>query len=35
MAENAGNGLEALQSSIGDVGKSCKGCHDDYRAKKK
>jgi cytochrome c556 len=31
----AGNGLDALQGAIGDVGASCKGCHDDYRAKKK
>ena len=31
----AGNGLEALQGAIGDVGASCKGCHDDYRAEKK
>lgn len=31
----AGNGLEALQGAIGDVGNSCKGCHDDFRAKKK
>lgn len=30
----AGNGLEALQAAIGDVGASCKGCHDDFRAKK-
>lgn len=31
----AGNGLEALQGAMGDVGGSCKGCHDDYRAEKK
>lgn len=31
----AGNGLEALQGAMGDVGGSCKGCHDDFRAKKK
>lgn len=35
LAANAGSGLEQLQSSIGDVGKACKGCHDDFRAKKK
>ena len=29
----AGDGLDALRGSIGDVGNSCKGCHDDYRAK--
>ncbi len=32
LAAEAGNGLEALQGAIGDVGASCKGCHDDYRA---
>jgi len=31
----AGNGLEALQGAMGDVGASCKGCHDDYRAKRR
>ncbi len=31
----AGNGLDALQGAIGDVGGSCKGCHDEYRAEKK
>jgi len=31
----AGNGLAELKSAIGDVGGSCKGCHDDFRAKKK
>ena len=31
----AGNGLAALQGAMGDVGGSCKGCHDDYRAEKK
>jgi len=35
MASVAGDGLDALKGSIGDVGKSCKGCHDDFRAKKK
>nr|MBX2836056.1 cytochrome c [Gammaproteobacteria bacterium] len=35
LAENAGNGLEALQGAMGDVGQSCKGCHDDYRAKRR
>lgn len=35
LAENAGNGLEALQGAIGDVGQACKGCHDDFRAEKK
>jgi len=31
----AGNGLDALKGAMGDVGASCKGCHDDYRAEKK
>ena len=35
LAATAGNGLNALKAGIGDVGASCKGCHDDYRAKKK
>lgn len=30
----AGNGLDALKEALGPVGKSCKGCHDDYRVKK-
>ena len=32
LAEVAGGGLDALRSKIGDVGKACKGCHDDFRA---
>ena len=35
LASEAGNGLDALRGSLGAVGKSCKGCHDEYRAKKK
>jgi cytochrome c556 len=31
----AGNGVDALKSAMGAAGKSCKGCHDDFRAKKK
>ena len=31
----AGNGLDALQGAMGDVGGSCKSCHDDFRAEKK
>lgn len=27
----AGDGLDALRGTIGAVGKSCGGCHDDYR----
>lgn len=35
LSTQAGGGLDALKSAMGDVGASCKGCHDDYRAKKK
>ena len=35
LAPVAGNGLAALQGGMGDVGASCKGCLDDFRAKKK
>lgn len=30
LNEVAGDGLDALQSKIGAVGDSCKGCHDEY-----
>ncbi|WP_298431804.1 cytochrome c [uncultured Jannaschia sp.] len=29
----AGDGLEGVQAAMGDVGKSCGGCHDDFRVK--
>ncbi len=32
IAESAGGGLDALRSAVGGLGKSCKGCHDGYRA---
>ena len=35
LAAVAGDGLDALKGAIGGVGKSCGGCHDDYRAEKK
>lgn len=35
LAQVAGNGLDALKPAVGAVGKSCKGCHDDFRKKKK
>lgn len=35
LAAEAGNGLDALRGSMGAVGKSCKACHDEYRAKKR
>lgn len=34
LTDEAGNGLDALKSTVGDVGSSCKGCHDDFRAEK-
>jgi cytochrome c556 len=33
LAAVAGNGRDALKSKIGAVGKSCKGCHDEFREK--
>lgn len=33
LAQVAGNGLDALKGSIGDVGKSCGGCHKPFRQK--
>jgi len=35
LAKVAGSGLDALKPAVGAVGKSCKGCHDDFRQKKK
>ncbi|MCY4150012.1 MAG: cytochrome c [Gammaproteobacteria bacterium] len=32
IAESAGDGLNALRSAVGGLGKSCKGCHDSFRA---
>jgi len=34
LAPVAGDGLDALKGAMGDVGASCKGCHDDFRAEK-
>jgi len=34
MAEVAGNGLEAVQAEIKNLGGSCGGCHKKYRVKK-
>ncbi|WP_323795027.1 cytochrome c [Nisaea sp.] len=34
MAKVAGDGLPALQGALGDVGKSCGGCHKPFRAPK-
>ena len=33
MVANAGGGLDSLRGSIGALGASCKGCHDNYRTK--
>ena len=33
LAETAGDGVDALKSSVSELGKSCKGCHDEFRAK--
>ena len=35
LADAAGNGLDSLKGAMGDAGKSCGGCHDDYRAEQK
>ena len=35
IAATAGDGVEALQANVGALGKSCKGCHDTFRAEKK
>jgi cytochrome c556 len=34
LAAVAGNGKDALRSKLGALGKSCKGCHDEFREKK-
>ena len=31
LSEVAGNGLEALNAKMGALGKSCKGCHDEFQ----
>lgn len=33
LGKEAGNGLDALKAAISDAGKSCGGCHSDYRQK--
>jgi len=35
LAMVAGDGIDALKPKVGALGKSCKGCHDDFRKKKK
>jgi cytochrome c556 len=34
LAQDAGKGRDALRGRVGALGKSCKGCHDDFRQKK-
>ncbi len=34
LAAVAGQGRDALRGKVGALGKSCKGCHDEYREKK-
>lgn len=34
LAGSAGNGLNDLRANLGDVGKACKACHDDFNEKK-
>jgi len=31
LAAVAGNGVDSLKAKMGAVGKSCKGCHDEFR----
>lgn len=33
MAAVAGNGVDAIRANAGALGGSCKGCHDNFRAK--
>lgn len=33
LAKAAGGGLDKLRPALGEMGKSCKSCHDDYRQK--
>ncbi len=35
LVKVAGNGVEALKAAVGEVGKSCGGCHKPFRAPKK
>ncbi len=34
MAADAGNGLDAVKTNMGAVGKGCKGCHKSFRVPK-
>lgn len=33
LAAAAGNGVDVLKPAVGDLGKACKGCHDEFREK--
>ena len=33
LRRQSNKGLDALRAALSDVGKTCKACHDDYRAK--
>ncbi|MEZ5740968.1 MAG: cytochrome c [Burkholderiaceae bacterium] len=35
LEQVAGNGVDALKGAVGEVGKACKACHDDFRVKDK
>mgnify|MGYP001765185300 FL=1 len=34
QAPNVDQGLDKLKVAVGEIGKTCKGCHDEYRAPK-
>lgn len=34
LVGEAGNGVDAMKAAFGDVGKTCSGCHKQFRAKK-
>lgn len=34
LADAAGGGVDALKEKANDLGKACKGCHDEFREKK-
>ena len=34
MMDAAGTDLDALKASMGNLGKACGACHDDYRVPK-
>ncbi len=34
QAPNVDQGMDKLKVAVGEIGKTCKGCHDEYRAQK-